>query len=303
MSAFFAIKKLRWFERSVSRDERKGADTNGLFVVPNDRVVWLRALLTIAVFLILMNTINTFSAVNDASRQGRVVPSWHFALWEASSALGALAACPVIGYAVRVARPGSVAWHKALGVHFGASIIYSLVHVALMVALRMGAHALAGETYRFQIDELLYEYRKDALAYLIFASVFWYFSGLARRAGEASPEVTNPADSEIAIPQGAGFIRVPAAMILTVKSAGNYVEYELSDKRMLLVRAAMQKTAEELRSFGFVRTHRSWLVNKYAVSEVLPRDSGEIEIKMKGGRAIPVARRYRTSAIADLRSN
>ena len=92
MFAFSAIWKVRWFERSVSRDERNGADTKGPFLASNDRVAWLRSLLTIVVFLILMNTINTFSAVSDASSQGRVVPAWHFALWEASSAFGALAA-------------------------------------------------------------------------------------------------------------------------------------------------------------------------------------------------------------------
>lgn len=301
MSAFSAIRKLRWFERFDSRDEREGAAANGALIGPNGCVAWKKALLTIAVFLILMNTSNTFSAVSDASRQGRVVPFWHFALWEASSAFGALAACPVVGYAIKVARPGQVAWRKALSVHFAASIIYSLVHVGLMVALRFGVHAFAGETYRFQPSELLYEYRKDAVAYLIFAAVFWYFSGVVRRESKAHPEVTNPADSEIAIPQGAGFVRVPAAMILTVKSAGNYVEYELSDSRVLLVRAAMRKTAEELRSFGFVRTHRSWLVNRYAVSEVMAREGGDHEIRLKDGRVIPIARRYRSIALAELR--
>lgn len=302
MSAFSAIRKPRWFERSDSRDEREGAAANRALTGPNDRAAWKKALLTIAVFLILMNTINTFSAVSDASSQGREVPVWHFALWEASSALGALAACSVIGYAIKVARPGQIAWHKAMVVHFGASIGYSLVHVGLMVALRTGAHAFAGETYRFQASELLYEYRKDLLAYLIFAAVFWYFFGSTRRTGHERSEITNPADSEIAIPQGAGFVRVPAAMILTVKSASNYVEYELSDSRVLLVRAAMAKTAEELKSSGFVRTHRSWLVNRYAVSEVMARDGGDNKIRLKDGRVIPIARRYRSAALAELRS-
>lgn len=97
----------------------------------------------------------------------------------------------------------------------------------------------------------------------------------------------------ITIPQGSGFVRVRAVDVLAVKAGGNYVEYALDGGRTLLVRASTQETAAGLASLGFVRTHRSWLVNRGAVSEIGPSAAGDLQVRLRDGRMIPLARRYR----------
>ena len=65
---------------------------------------------------------------------------------------------------------------------------FSLAHVALMVALREGAYALAGEDYEFGGGGLLYEYRKDVLSYTIYAATFWIVRTLRHRGQPTAPQ-------------------------------------------------------------------------------------------------------------------
>ncbi len=51
---------------------------------------------------------------------------------------------------------------------------------------------------------------------------------------------------------------------------------------------------------GFVRTHRSWLVNPAHVVEIAAAGSGDHGLKLTGGEAVPLSRRY-PGALALLR--
>lgn len=90
--------------------------------------------------------------------------------------IATMAACVIVCWAVTVARPGSSAWRQVAVVHTLSSVAFSIAHVGLMVPLRIAIHALAGERYRFMAWDWLYEYRKDAVAYLILGAIFWYFT-------------------------------------------------------------------------------------------------------------------------------
>ncbi len=293
MKSFQRVAIERWFEWLIPRDERQSPAADGIPLGTERRGAWLRSYATIGLFVVLMDVTNVFSAISDGARQGRAMPAWHPILWEASSGIATLAACWIVGWAIIVARPGRAAWRRLLAVHAVSSIAFSVAHVGLMVLLRMAIHALAGERYRFMAWEWLYEYRKDAVAYLIIAAIFWYFTRPAEKSAAG-------ADPEIKIPQGRGFVRVRTAELLTIKAGGNYVEYELEGGRTLLVRASMQNTEAELAPLGFVRTHRSWLVNRHAVSEIGPSAGSDLEVRLRDGRTVPLARRYRLAALDEL---
>ena len=68
---------------------------------------------------------------------------------------------------------------------------------------------------------------------------------------------------------------MPFADILAESSAGNYVEFALTDGRKLLMRRPLSAVESELAGYGFVRTHRSWLVNEKAVTGLNPEGSGD----------------------------
>lgn len=299
MAALVRSVKGRWFQRSTRRDERRPRVTDGGHSGADRRGAWLRSYAAIGLFVVLIDVTNVFSAISDGARQGRAMPAWHPVLWEASSGIATLAVCWIVGWAMIVARPGRAPWRRIAVIHALSSLAFSIAHVGLMVPLRIAVHALAGEQYRFMAWEWLYEYRKDAVAYLILAAIFWYFT---RPVEEplANPTPSADVDPEITIPQGSGFVRVRTADLLTIKAGGNYVEYGLEDGRTLLVRASMQDTEAALAPLGFVRTHRSWLVNRQAVSAVGPSVVGELEVKLRDGRTIPLARRYRMVALSGL---
>lgn len=82
------------------------------------------------------------------------------------------------------------------------------------------------------------------------------------------------------------------AEILAVCAEGNYVLLQRDDGSLLL-RETISAMEEELKPYGFLRVHRSVLVNMALVSEVRPLPTGEYRLRMKGGREYTVTRSYK----------
>lgn len=158
-----------------------------------------------------------------------------------------------------------------------------------MVALRTLIYGLVGKHYVFTAGDILYEYRKDALSYVGFASIFWLAPRLTRRAGQ-TPPTTQVEVFEIV--EGARLLRVPVAEIIAVRAAGNYVEFLLSDGRRPLMRAPLMEVEGALAPRGFLRTHRSWVVNPARVRALEPAGSGDYQLSLDGGETAPVSRRF-----------
>ena len=93
------------------------------------------------------------------------------------------------------------------------------------------------------------------------------------------------------IRDGARIIRTPLSEIVAVSSAGNYVEFWLADGRRPLMRATLAAVEVELERFGFVRAHRSWLVNSGRVTGLRPEGSGDWTVEL-GAVEAPLSRRY-----------
>jgi DNA-binding LytR/AlgR family response regulator len=84
-----------------------------------------------------------------------------------------------------------------------------------------------------------------------------------------------------------------------VTSAGNYVEFVLADGRRLLMRSPLSALEEELQPRGFLRTHRSWIVNASRMTALKPEGSGDYTVELEGVHA-PLSRRF-PEALAKLR--
>jgi len=80
--------------------------------------------------------------------------------------------------------------------------------------------------------------------------------------------------------------------ILAVCAEGNYVLLE-RDEGSILLRETISAMEDELKPYGFLRVHRSVLVNAALVSEVRPLPTGEYRLRLKGGREYTVTRSYR----------
>ena len=172
--------------------------------------------------------------------------------------------------------------------HVPAASAFVVGHVACFDLLRVMVYALAGKHYEVGpfLAQLLYEARKDLVGYAVFIGLFWLIDYLLQRQSETPTET-----STFDIRDGAKLTRVKLEEISAVTSAGNYVEFILADGRRLLMRASLRSVEDELTPRGFVRTHRSWLVNGKKVTMLKPDGSGDYTVEV-GRQSVPLSRRF-----------
>jgi len=82
------------------------------------------------------------------------------------------------------------------------------------------------------------------------------------------------------------------AEILAVQAEGNYVSLR-HQRKPYLVRESLSSMAEKLKPYGFIRIHRSVIVNISVVEEIQPLPTGEYRLRVKGGKEYLVTRKYK----------
>lgn len=82
------------------------------------------------------------------------------------------------------------------------------------------------------------------------------------------------------------------AEIVAVQAEGNYVSLQRRPHSYLL-RESLSSMAEKLKPYGFIRIHRSVVVNISAVDEIQPLATGEYRLRVKGGKEYLVTRTYK----------
>ncbi len=82
------------------------------------------------------------------------------------------------------------------------------------------------------------------------------------------------------------------AEIVAVQAEGNYVSLRHRPNPYLL-RESLSSMAEKLKPYGFIRIHRSVVVNISAVEEIQPLPTGEYRLRVTGGKEYLVTRTYK----------
>jgi DNA-binding LytR/AlgR family response regulator len=85
---------------------------------------------------------------------------------------------------------------------------------------------------------------------------------------------------------------VDLAEIVAVQAEGNYVSLRHRPNPYLL-HESLSSMAEKLKPYGFIRIHRSVVVNISAVEEIQPLATGEYRLRVKGGKEYLVTRTYK----------
>ena len=96
----------------------------------------------------------------------------------------------------------------------------------------------------------------------------------------------------IAIKAGKKILFIDSADIIAVEAEGNYVLLQHKSSAYLL-RESISTMAEKLSLFGFVRIHRSSLVNAAFVEEIQRLSTGEYVLRVRGGKKYFVTRTYK----------
>ncbi|KJC55774.1 histidine kinase [Bradyrhizobium sp. LTSPM299] len=289
-----------WDQNRASWDE----------TTPSGTIGWLRGIagrdrrLYLAVVAISLATgiVNALSAAQDAAWRGGAYDLRTPLLWETSSVAMIVLLAPILFVAVwRIRRLSS--WPLRIGLAVAAIIVFSTLHIAGMVGIRKLAMLLARGSYDFHlsIETLLYEFRKDLVTCALIGGIVWLIDNRSQ-AQQAQQKLASAA-SPLAPPDtiwlrdGMTRIRIEPRDLLSVSSAGNYVEYSLANGSSHLIRGTLAAAETELARFKLARVHRTRLVNLARVTGVELKPSGDFELSCDNGQMIQGSRRYR-SAIA-----
>jgi LytTr DNA-binding domain len=253
--------------------------------------------LVVAAYLVLgfaHMVVNATSQLADRRALGQAVDAWKPWVWEASSYLAWLALVPcIVSLSLRLSSVNR-GWLVVCG-HALLSVPVSLVHTALLFALRTLAYASVGQEYRFAdtlAGVVVYEYRKDLITYISIVLVWVLLTVLlSRPLGKPLPQ---PAEiPRFEIREGSRKRWIGIDEIEWISAAGNYIELHGSFRNQL-VRRTLSDVEGQLAGHGFVRVHRSRLVRKGAIESIVTRQSGDFDIKLQSGVLVLGSRRFRS---------
>jgi len=239
----------------------------------------------------------------EASRNGQEIafPFWQPFIWEYSSALSLILLLPLlILFLAKVPLTWQCIKQNILW-HLLGSVVFSLIHISIMVLLRKIAYISQNLHYEFgeMPIELFYEYRKDLWAYFFFIMIIYSFRFVTSRLiGEAQLIVdgeelskSQTIDRLLVKKLGKEFI-IKIEDIEWLESSGNYVNLYIKE-RIYPTRSTLSAFMEKISEQGFCRIHRSYGVNLNAVESITPLPSGDCEIKLKNDKVLNLSRRYR----------
>ena len=191
--------------------------------------------------------------------------------------------------------------------HALGSVLFSLMHVGLMMTFRSLTYAALGWVYHHAIPDgdfgffkmLAYEYGKDLPVYGVFLGIILsyrlYKSRHAFVAGvkkQTSPPPPKSLDTQIMVKAGKDDILVKLSDIDWFQSSANYVQV-FTGGREYLIRSSLSDIEEKLTGLPFQRVHRSFIVNLVKVEKIVSTSSGQYRLNMADGSHIPVGRKYK----------
>jgi two-component system LytT family response regulator len=117
---------------------------------------------------------------------------------------------------------------------------------------------------------------------------------LTTAAAAAVVATTDGVTRVLTIRDGGRLHRIPVAEIAWIEAEDYCTRIHAGDRRPL-VRRSMQSLAEELAPAGFLRVHRSAIVNLSRVREVTPLATGDADARLADGTIVRISRTYRDS--------
>lgn len=100
--------------------------------------------------------------------------------------------------------------------------------------------------------------------------------------------------SKIGIKSNGRILFINPQDLISVQAEGNYVLLQQENGSYLL-RESISTVADKLKQYGFVRIHRSVLVNASFVRELRSCPTGEYQLRLKDGNEYTVTRTYKNN--------
>jgi two-component system, LytTR family, response regulator len=165
------------------------------------------------------------------------------------------------------------------------SIVFATAHVERAVA--------AFE--RHTVDYVLKPFSKESVNEALDRAARRAKGERAAKLIEALPQLQKlscPGRPMIAIKAKGRILFINPGDVVAVQAEGSYVKLQRESDSYLL-RESISRVAEKLKAYGFIRIHRSWLVNTTFVVEIKPYSTGNYGLRVKGGKEYAVTRAYK----------
>jgi|SRR5208282_5342085 len=104
--------------------------------------------------------------------------------------------------------------------------------------------------------------------------------------------LAKPQSLRVAIKVRGKILFINLGEVVAVQAEGKYVLLR-QKARSYLLRESISVVAERLETYGFIRIHRSMLVNTSFVEEIRPLSTGEYCLRVEGGNEYTVTRTYK----------
>jgi DNA-binding LytR/AlgR family response regulator len=264
-----------------------------------DRRVLLRVTGIAALFMLAVGFVNASTLITDAQRAGVALDPRVPWLLEYTSIAVILALVPLVAFYERRFPLDPDHWLKTIVAHVVGSIVYSAVHITVMILVRKAVFALfLGESYSFfddAVTDILYEYRKDALTYAIVILMLNLMRGLEEHRREAQvARIEAKASGRLTLKSGGRTLLVDAKTVEWAQAAANYVEIR-ANGRTQLARVSLSALEEQMEAAGVdvARIHRSFIVNRAKVIDIAPSGDGDFKVRMADGSELKGSRRHR----------
>lgn len=278
---------------SQAEDRRPAEGPDPTAANPREDLLFTAAFTAVMLVFLYFNALNV---ADERARGGHPVALWEPMVWEGTSGLYFLVVSPLVTALTRRFWPTRPPWGRTLGVHVGAAILVSLVHVLATGVSRWAVYRALGAHYGplGPLGDWPYELRKDVLVYACIVGVYVVWRTLRVRAAPAR----SATDEVLEVRDGARRHFVPLTEVVWVEAAGNYVELHRGSSG-LLHRASLAEMQRRLETAGFVRIHRSRLVRREAVAAIESKPTGDFVVHLRDGRELAGSRRYRRPLLTD----
>ena len=187
-------------------------------------------------------------------------------------------------------------------------VAYSCLHIAGFVLLREWLWAAVGDDYSYDpwLIGLVYEMRKDFLAFLLFVTVFYSYQFIINRLQGEARFLDREDEQERMAPSSQFLVKMLAREYLVkvddidwIQSASNYVILHCASRHYPM-RQTLKGIYEQLDLTKFRQVHRTAIVNLDRVSSL--NDKGESLLELESGNTVPVSKTHLPELRAALRT-